>query len=62
VSIYDVSGRLINTLKNSNVLPGSYKIKWMGNDLKGHSMPTGVYFLQVHSGVNINSQKVLLIK
>lgn len=62
VSIYDVSGRLINTLKNSNVLPGFYKIKWTGNDLKGQSMPTGVYFLQVHSGENINSQKVLLIK
>ena len=62
VSIYDVSGRLINTLKNTSVLPGSYKIRWMGNDLKGRSMPTGIYFLQVHSGKNINSQKVLLIK
>ena len=62
MSIYDVSGRLINTLKNSNVLPGFYKIKWTGNDLKGQSMPTGVYFYQLESGNFSQTKKLLLVK
>ena len=62
VSIFDATGRLVNTLIDENLEAGSYSIKWQGKDRKGHSMPTGVYFIQVESGVEISTQKMVLIK
>jgi flagellar hook assembly protein FlgD len=55
-------GRLVNTLIDENLEAGSYSIKWQGKDRKGHSMPTGVYFIQVKSGVEMSTQKMVLIK
>jgi hypothetical protein len=62
VNIFDATGRLVNTLIDENLEAGSYSIKWQGKDRKGHSMPTGVYFIQVESGVEISTQKMVLIK
>jgi len=31
-------------------------------DASGHGMSTGVYFIQVRSGAEINTQKMILIK
>ena len=60
--IFDATGRLVNTLIDENLEAGSYSIKWQGKDSKGHSMPTGVYFIQVKSGVEMSTQKMVLIK
>ena len=62
VNIFDATGRLVNTLIDENLEAGSYSIKWQGKDRKGQSMPTGVYFIQVESGVEISTQKMVLIK
>ena len=62
VSIFDLKGRLINTLFNNNQKPGFYNFEWLGIDRNGNSVPSGVYFIQVKSGLNINTQKVALMK
>ena len=62
VSIFDLRGRLINTLFNNNQKPGFYNFEWSGSDKHGNSVPSGIYFIQVKSGLNINTQKVALMK
>lgn len=62
VSIYDALGRLVNTIKNKNAMPGNHTFNWIGSDNNGSDLPTGVYFVQVLSGANVHTQKVLLIK
>ena len=62
VSIYDALGRLVNTIKNKNAMPGNHTFNWTGSDNNGSDLPTGVYFVQVLSGANVHTQKVLLIK
>jgi len=62
VNIFDATGRLVNTLIDENLEAGSYSIKWQGKDRKGYNMPTGVYFIQVESGAEISTQKMVLIK
>ena len=62
VSIFDSRGRLINTLINKNKTPGFYSLKWDGKNINGINVPTGVYFIQVKSGKNIDTQKIALIK
>ena len=41
---------------------GHYTVRWNGLDSKGFGMPTGVYFIQVRSGIKMNTQKMILIK
>jgi hypothetical protein len=62
VSIFDAKGRLVNTLMNKNQTPGFYSLRWAGKDKNGKDVPTGVYFIQVKSGHNMDTQKVALIK
>ena len=62
VSVYDVSGRLINRLINQNVDAGIHTFRWNGRNQGGQFVPTGVYFLQIISGDNQHLQKMALIK
>jgi len=62
VSVYDVSGRLINRLINDNMDAGIHTVHWDGHNQSGYFVPTGVYFLQVISGENQHVQKMALIK
>ena len=62
VSIFDATGRLVNDLVNNFAEAGRYSVKWNGMDASGSSMPTGVYFIRVQSGLDMHTQKMILIK
>ena len=62
VSIYDISGRLINTLLNKKTDAGYYSLRWNGQNFNGEPMPTGIYFVQVESGGDLGIRKIMLIK
>jgi hypothetical protein len=57
LKIYNVSGRLIETLDNSNITPGYNKITW-----KADNQPSGLYFVTITSGDFKRTQKVMLLK
>jgi len=44
INIYDISGRLVNNLVNSNVSAGSHTVLWDKKDVNGAVVPQGVYF------------------
>ena len=62
VNIFDAKGRLINTILNQNQNPGFYTFEWSGMDRNGNSVPTGIYFIQIKSGVDVSTQKIALVK
>ena len=62
VSIFDVSGRVINTLMNNELPAGRHRVSWNGENAIGDIMPTGVYFIKVVSSDKVHLQKVMLIK
>ena len=62
VKIYDVSGRLINTIINRDIEPGYHSVKWNGRNFSGDAVPTGIYFIQVESGKDLGLRKIMLIK
>ena len=62
VSIFDATGRLINTLINENVEAGAYSIEWNGKDHNGQMASTGIYFMQVISGEENRIQKMAFLK
>jgi len=62
VRIFDARGNLISVLINENMESGNYVLQWSGVDDMGRSMPTGIYFLQVRSGAESNTQKMIMLK
>ena len=57
IQIFDITGRLVDTLVDGNLDPGYYDIVWNGN-----RQSSGVYFLKLISGDIRKIQKMILLK
>jgi type IX secretion system substrate protein len=55
--IYDIVGKEIATLVNSELKPGTYEVEWNASNA-----PSGVYFYKLTAGDYANTQKMILIK
>jgi len=62
VSVFDMTGRLINTLVNDKLEAGLYSVEWRGKDQNGRLVPTGIYIMKVVSGKNSHNQKIAFVK
>jgi ligand-binding sensor domain-containing protein len=62
ISIFDISGRLVNTILNSTLMPGSYEINWNGKNAVGNYIASGVYFATISSSNQKSTLKLVLIK
>ena len=60
LSVMDILGREIKTLANSAYEPGSYKVKWNGNDDNNNGVSTGVYLYKIE--FNSESNKIVQLK
>ena len=61
LSIYDVSGKEVNTIVNTVQLPGEYSILWRGKDARGNNVSSGVYFYNLTAGNNFTETKRMLL-
>jgi len=57
IHVFDISGRLVETLYNREVQPGYYSINWEANNL-----PSGIYFIKIQSNEFTKVQKCTLLK
>jgi hypothetical protein len=57
LKIYDVLGREVAALVNSQLKPGNYKVEWDASNF-----PSGVYFYRLTAGDYTDSRKMILIK
>jgi hypothetical protein len=62
IAIFDVSGRLVNTILNSSFIPGTYTINWNGQNAAGQQMASGVYFASVALARENSILKLILLK
>jgi len=62
LKIYDVLGRPVKTLINTEVQAGAYIIHWNVNDEKGNAVPAGVYLLRIQAGNYSETKKLMIIK
>ncbi len=62
VGIYDVTGKLVNTLFAGELRKGIYTYRWDGKNNQGRTVPSGIYFASLHSGKTTKSIKMMLIK
>ena len=57
IDIYDINGRLVETLMNNSQGAGQYTVTWNAS-----AQATGVFFARLTSGQNSQVQKLFLIK
>jgi hypothetical protein len=57
LTIYDVTGRIVETLLNSALKPGTYKAEW-----NAANYPSGVYFYTLSTGDFSKTNKMILVK
>ena len=62
VAVFDVSGRLINTLVDEDVTPGLSRVIWNARSQHGDEVASGVYFVQVKTAYQTVTRKLVLIR
>jgi hypothetical protein len=60
--VYDIRGRYVRGLIDSELRPGSNKIYWDGRNDKGETVPSGIYFYTMKVGDETFSRKMTLMK
>jgi hypothetical protein len=62
LTIYDLNGRLIETLVNENMAAVSHSVTWNGHDASGISVASGVYIYRLQQMGRVQSRKLTLLR
>ncbi|KPJ62236.1 hypothetical protein AMJ44_15915 [candidate division WOR-1 bacterium DG_54_3] len=62
LSIYDVTGRKVQTLVNGVLAPGVHDITWDGKDFLGRRAAAGIYIINLLQGEFATSNRVTLVR
>jgi len=57
LTIYDITGRLVETLVNETQEPGIHQVQWFPE-----SMPAAIYFCRLQAGEFVQTRKMLLVR
>ncbi len=47
LNIFNIEGKIIQTLVNKDQLPGKYNVEWNGTNSKGKKLPSGIYLYRL---------------
>lgn len=62
LNVYDAMGRLVKALVNGAELAGTHVVAWNGKDRLGRNLASGVYFLKLEAGQNLDIRKIVYIE
>ncbi|MBM4400140.1 MAG: T9SS type A sorting domain-containing protein, partial [Candidatus Cloacimonetes bacterium] len=62
LSVYNLKGQKITTLKHGLLDKGSHNLLWNGTDTNKTSVASGVYFIKLHSGNTTLTRKMVLMR
>ena len=62
LEIFDIFGKRIKTLLNSELNAGKYSFEWNGTDENGNQVASGIYFYRLIAGKNSITKKMTLIR
>ncbi len=62
MDVYNLQGQLIKKLGAGNLPAGYHRIDWDGTNSKGTHVGSGLYFISMRVGREIQTEKILLIK
>lgn len=62
LEVYDIAGRLINTLIDQYQVGGRYSARWNADDTRGSKVASGMYFARLQVGDQVAVAKMILTK
>jgi hypothetical protein len=62
LAIYDVAGRLVRELVNGVVDAGPHSERWLGEDLRGRPVRSGVYWYRLEAGGQSLERRMVLLR
>lgn len=62
LNVYDLQGKVIQTLVNEVLPPGNYITKWDGTNSSGESVATGMYIIRIAVGKLDETFKVMVVR
>ncbi|MBN2830455.1 MAG: T9SS type A sorting domain-containing protein [Candidatus Cloacimonetes bacterium] len=62
LAVYNIRGQRVNTLLNERLKAGTHQVVWNGDDIKGHSVGSGVYFLRLMTNQESKTFKAVMLK
>lgn len=63
LSVYDISGRLIQQLERGGAKPaGRYETRWDGRDSNDNQVAAGIYFCHLEAGSHRQTMRMALLK
>ncbi len=60
--VFDVKGRLVDTLFEGEILEGEHEVYWNGKNQFGADAPSGIYFIKLRVGDMTQSKAVTLVR
>ena len=60
--IYSVDGRLVRTLVDDEMDPGTVDVTWDGRDENGRRVGNGLYFMKLVAGDDVRRGKVIVLR
>ena len=62
LAVYDITGRLINTLIDQYQVEGRFNARWNADDSRGAKVASGMYFARLQVGEKAVTQKMILTR
>ncbi|UCG52718.1 MAG: T9SS type A sorting domain-containing protein [Candidatus Latescibacterota bacterium] len=62
LSVYDVSGKLVQTLVSRPLIAGEHTEVWDGRDMNGNRVASGIYFYRLEVGNKSLNRKAVLLR
>ena len=62
INVFDINGRLVNTLINSSLTSGQHSVVWNGEDSAGNKASAGIYMYTLTSDEVSITNKMILVK
>ncbi|MDD2332462.1 MAG: chitobiase/beta-hexosaminidase C-terminal domain-containing protein, partial [Candidatus Cloacimonetes bacterium] len=62
LGIFNLKGQKICSLVNGILPSGNHTVTWNGQDAKGSTMPSGIYYLRLETRQGTSTRKIMLMK
>ena len=62
LDIYDIRGRLVKRLLDEHRGPGTWSVRWDGDNVNGAAVSSGIYFCRMKAGDFTATRKMVLMK
>lgn len=61
-AVFDASGRLVQSLLDTQLAPGAHTLEWSGRDEAGRAMGSGIYWVRLATAHGVSSRKLAWLR